>query len=251
MMALTKKDKKADDTTTTKAAAAAKEAAEEKVEAVQENIPEVPVDGATEVAPLYPKTPSVFINNPIMVEEAAEAAYGVFTSITSNNGTHEAGEEDLGKEIDFQAIVQKSTTKLIPGSNDEEAKDFFCTSKDGIYADRDGTLMADNLQACRAAGYSKCKLSEYIDIVCLIKACEKKEYVGEIMTLQLAPSSQFTWKPLAGKLKMQAAMGNLKAVPVNPDDPNMGSAVVFRSVATPTSFKGNKFTKFVFSIAKD
>jgi len=191
---------------------------------------------------------SVFINNPAMVDAAQNATYGVFTSVTANNGTHTAGEEDLGKEIDFQAIIQKEILKLIPGSNDEEATEFFCTSTDGTYSDRDGILMVDLVEECKDAGYPKAKLTKYIDIVSRVVSCENSDFVGEIVTLQLAPSSQYTWNPLAGKLKMQAAMGNLKATPINPDNPSLGSAVVFHSIATPTKYKGNNFTKFIFSI---
>ena len=192
---------------------------------------------------------SVFITNPLFLEAVAGADWGTFPSIIATNGTHMVSGSngaDLGKVLKFQAILANTVWKIVPGSSDEEAKDYFKVSKDGEVCN-DGQDIQEALQDALDAGYSKASIKEYVDVICIITECADADYVGETMTLQLAPSSQYTWRPLAGKCKMKAAMGKLEAEPVL-GDPTLGSAVVFTSTAKPTSYKGNNFTKLEFSI---
>lgn len=192
---------------------------------------------------------TAFINNPDILDAVADASYGTFPSIVASNGTHMVsggGSVDLGKVLKFQAIVAKPVWKVTPGSNDDEAKDYFSVSSDGETTNQ-GQPIEEALQDALDAGYSKAAIKEYIDVICIIVDCADEDYIGETMTLQLSPSSQFTWKPLAGRCKMKAAMGKLEAVPVM-GDPDLGTAVVFTSTATPTSYKGNSFTKLEFSV---
>jgi hypothetical protein len=187
--------------------------------------------------------PSAFITNPLFLEAVADASYGTFPSVVASNGSHEtAGSDstDLGKVIKFQVIVTKDVYKVAPGSNDEEAKEYFKVG------DTEEELEED-LQDALDAGFSKAAIKKYIDVICVVVDCKAEEFINETITLQLAPSSQFTWRPLEGKCKMAAAMGKLKAEPVC-GNPDLGSAVVFTSTAKGTEWKGNKFTKFEFSI---
>lgn len=189
---------------------------------------------------------SVFINNPNFLEAVAGAEYGTFASVTASNGTHKAGNDDLGKVIKFQAILAKEVMKIVPGSNDEEAKEYFQVSADGETVP-DGRTLDEALEDAIEAGYLKAAKKKYIDVICLIVDSENEYFIGETMTLQLSPTSQFSWKPLEGKCKMKAAMGKLKAEPVA-GNADLGSAVVFTSTATPDTFNKNDFTKFVFSM---
>ena len=224
-----------------------------KDEAVEVEVEETPA-ATTEVAVSEPAAPpattspksSVFISNPDFLDAVAGATYGMFQSVVASNGTHQAGDLDLGKTLKFQAIVANEVKKITPGSNDEEAKEYFAVSEDGIKVG-DGRLLDDALQDAIDAGYDKAAIKKYIDVIALVVECDNDDFVGETITLQLSPSSQFTWRPLEGKCKMKAALGRLAAEPIA-GNPELGSAVVFTSVATPTKWKGNSFTKFVFSI---
>jgi len=189
---------------------------------------------------------SVFITNPDILEAVADATYGMFPSVTASNGTHMCGDDDLGKTLKFQAILAKDVWKVAPGSNDEEAKDYFAVSEDGEVT-KDGKPLQEALQDALDAGYSKAAIKKYIDVVCIVADSDNGDFIGETVTLQLSPSSQYTWNPLAGRCKMKAALGKLKAEPVVGAE-HLGNVVVFTSVATPTKYKGNDFTKFEFSV---
>lgn len=188
-------------------------------------------------------SPSAFITNPLFLEAVVGAAYGTFPSIVASQGTHTtAGSDgvDLGKELKFQVIMTNNVYKVAPGSNDDEAKEYFAVGD----SEED---LAEALEDSLDAGYSKSVIKLYIDVICVLAECEVEEWVGETVTLQLAPSSQFTWRPLEGKCKMAAAMGKLKAEPILGDE-SLGSAVVFTSNAKATTYNKKDFTKFEFSI---
>ncbi len=197
-------------------------------------------------APALMSEHSVFITNPLFIDAVQDAAYGTFPSITANNGTHMAGDRDLGKILKFQAIVSNNIVKVIPGSNDEEAKEYFAVSADGEFV-KDGRSVQEAIQDAKDAGYEKATSKDYIDVICMITECDDDDFVGETVTLQLAPTSIYTWRQLEGRCKMQAALKKLVSSPVMGDE-SLGMAVVFTSTATATSWKGNSFTKFVFSI---
>lgn len=201
---------------------------------------------ATRAATAVSARPSgVFISNEMMVETAAEAGYGDFTSVTANNGTHmTTTKDDLGKIIQFQAIFAKDVKKVIPGTKDEESKEFFQVSEDGEFVG-DGRTLQEALDDAIDAGYNRAKIKDYIDVVCLITKSDNDDFIGEVVTLQLAPTSCFSWRPLASKCKMKAAMGKLKSHPVGDTG---DSAVLFQSEATPDSWEGNDYTKMIFTI---
>lgn len=233
-MALTQRAKDAADTTekttTTKAS--------EKKEVATKQTAPVPAKLATGA--------SVFITDPGILDAVAGATYGMFPSVTASNGTHMCGNDDLGKTLKFQAILAKDVWKVAPGSNDEEAKDYFAVSDDGEVTN-DGKDIQEALQDALDAGYSKAAIKKYIDVICIVANSDNEDFIGETLTLQLSPSSQFTWKPLSGRCKMKAALGKLKAEPVVGAE-HLGNVVVFTSVATPTKYKGNDYTKFEFSV---
>ncbi len=194
--------------------------------------------------------PSAFVTHPAMVEAAANSTYRSFKSIVASNGTHMISQTDidLGKTINFQAILASDVMKVTPGSTDEEALDYFQVSNDGVYV-ADGRTLQEAKDDAIEAGYTKTTIKKYVDVICIITESTNEEYIGEIVRLQLSPSSQFTWGPLSTSVQMKAAMGQLKAEPVAGNAELLGTAVVFTSTATPTSWKGNNFTKFEFSLA--
>lgn len=191
---------------------------------------------------------SAFVTHPDVLEALADVGYGDVPSVVASNGTHQVSgrNEDLGKIIKFQAVSAKRTKKLVPGETGDEAKEYFQVSDDGIHT-RDGVLLEDALEDAKAAGYDRAKISTYIDVVAIIVESDNADFIGETVILQLAPSSQRSWKPLETKCKTQALRGQLNAKPVWGNE-EYGNAVVFTSVATPTSWSGNNFTKFEFSV---
>jgi len=211
----------------------------------KETTTEVATRASQELAPV---TSSAFISNPILLDAVVGASYGDFISVTASNGTHMTSDKtDLGKVLKFQALVVNDVTKIVPGSTDEEAKEFFKVSNDGEFTN-DGIPVNEALQDALDAGYSKASIKHYIDIICMLIECDDKDFIGETVTLQLAPSSCRKWRPLASRCKMKAAVGKLKTEPVAGNEAEFGSAVVFTSTATPTSWSGNDYTVFEFSI---
>lgn len=237
--------KKAQEETTTQEETTKEETTKE--ETTQEET-QVATRQSSDIA--VPSGAAAFCKDPEILDAVSDAEYGMFPSITGSNGTHQVSgkEEELGKSIKFQPILAKNVWKITPGSNDEEAKDYFCVSEDGEFVN-DGRSVEEALQDAKEAGYDKAALKKYIDVIAHVVDCENDDFIGETVTLQLAPSSQFTWKPLAGQMKMKAALGKLRAEPFA-GDPSKGDVVVITSTAKAASWKGNNFTKFVFSLDK-
>ncbi len=189
---------------------------------------------------------SIFITNPIFQDAVAGAKYRTFPSVVASGGSHMQGENDLGKELKFQAILVKAVKKVIPGSNDDEASDYFAVSEDGESVN-DGRSLEEALQDAKDAGYDKAKIKDYLDVIVLVTECVNKDFIGETLTLQLSPSSCYSWEPLEGQCKMKAALGKLEAVPIA-GNPDLGTAVVFTSTATNSKKGTNNWTKFVFTL---
>ena len=183
---------------------------------------------------------NVFINNESLIEACTEAEFGTFVQLAASNGTHMGSDEkDYGKEIKFQGIIQRNVWKMSPGETGEEATEYFQVSYAGPEELEDAKAEAIE------AGYDRADIRKYIELFGLITECEgNPDAEGEVVILSLSPSSIRNWKPLEGKLRVKAAFGKLKAQEVIPGCP----AVVFKSVATPVSWKGNNYTAFNFEI---
>jgi len=181
----------------------------------------------------------VFIKNDTLVGACASADWGTFLAVTGSNGTHDGSDDlDLGKEIEFQVVVQRDVWKMSPNSSDDESREYFASSYEG---EED---LEDAKQEAIEAGYEKASIKKYLELYVLLTKCDIVDMVGEVVCLNLAPSSVREWKPLAGKLTVKAAMGKLNYTEVIPGSP----AVTFKSVASPGKWKGNKYTYFKFSI---
>jgi len=95
------------------------------------------------------------------------------------------------------------------------------------------------------AGYEKAAVKKYLVLYALVIKCdETPDMEGEVICMNLSPSSMKEWKPLAGKLTVRAALGKLQTSEVIPGSP----AVTFRSVASPGNWKGKKYSYFRFQI---
>ncbi|RUM44356.1 MAG: hypothetical protein DSY80_04475 [Desulfocapsa sp.] len=181
----------------------------------------------------------VFIKNDTLVGACVSADWGTFLPVTGSNGTHDGADDlDLGKELEFQVVVQRNVWKMSPNSPDDESREYFASSYEG---EED---LEDAKQEAIEAGYENAGVKKYLELYVLLTKCTIVDMIGEVVCLNLAPSSVREWKPLAGKLTVKAAMGKLNYTEVIPGSP----AVTFRSVATPGKWKGNKYTYFKFSI---
>ncbi len=188
---------------------------------------------------------TAFVMDPEILEIVSDATYGDFPSVTAANGTHMCNKEDIGKELKFQAIIAKEKKIIAPGETGEEAKEYFEASEDGETVS-DGRSLDEALQDAIDAGYEKATIRDYIDVIALVIECEDEDMIGETVVIQLAPSSQFSWRRLEKTTKMKALTGKVEAVPVMGDE-KRGLAVVFTCTAKATSYKGNNYTKFEFS----
>ena len=184
-----------------------------------------------------------------LVAAVADAEYGDFPSIVASNGNHmvtdAAGDKvSLGETLKFQVLVVNNIYKMIPGSDDDDAKQYF-----GASSNKDDLL--EKLEEAKADGYKKAEIKLYKDVICVITDCDKNSdaWVSEMCTLQLAQTSQWGWDKLYKQVRVKLITGKAKAKSVYGDAEEFGKAVEFTSTATPTTSKGgNSYTKFVFSV---
>lgn len=226
-------------------------------EVVEEKTPEVAETKEVAVkqdapAPAKAKSAGVkdlCVTNVDLVDAVSDAEYGDFPSVVASGGhmvTDAAGTKvNLGETLKFQVVAVNTIYKMIPGSDDDEAKQYF-----GASSNKDDLL--EKLGEAKADGLTKAEIKEYKDIICIITDCDKNgdDWISEMVTLQLAPTSQWGWDKLYKQVKVKLITKKVKVKAVYGDAEEFGSAVEFTSVATPTTSKkgGKNYTKFVFSV---
>ena len=217
----------------------AKAQAAAKVEEPKAAVPAV--RKSTEVGAV---APSFFKTNPITEQVVAEAMSGDFPTIVATSGTFKiSGEKiDIGKSFTFQALGAKRKFVCAPNDPSDSAKEFFAAAYEGDMA-KDGLSIDQWVEDAQAAGFSKAKKAEYLDIFVEILDHEdkkRKDLVGEVMVLQLSFMSMKEWKSFANALRIKYSWGDMQ----------MEGSPVIRATAEATSNKaGNDYTKFLFSLA--
>ena len=200
---------------------------------------------APAVAP-KPETPvptsgpsSVYIKNDDQQAACSAAEYGTFVAVSASNGEFAGQDISLGKEMEFQVVVQRDVWKLSANDDSDEAREYFTVSYEG---EED---LSEALAETIDAGYEKASVKKYLELYALVTKCkDNSDMEGEVICLNLSPSSMREWGPLAGKLTVRAALGKLQTSEVIPGSP----AVTFRAVATPGTWKGKKYTYAKFFI---
>jgi len=212
--------------------------------------PEVKVEvQTTEVAVKAPSAPaakggSFWFNNEAVQEVVASATYGDFPQVIAAQGTFStsgSSGEEVGKTIIFKPILKKTKWVCAPGSNDDEAKEYFAAAYEGELT-ADGKTIDECVEDAKAAGYDKAAKKEYADLFAYVVSHESGSALeNETVILQLSPMSRISWGKFSKKLEMKAAFGQLI---VNED----GLSV--KAVAKATKNKGGQaYTYYEFELA--
>ena len=222
------------------------EVQEEKVEAqpeVQAETKEVSVK--QEAAAPTVANGGFWYNNADVMEVVDTAQYGDFPQIIAAQGVFcEAGSSgvELGKEILFRPIMAKTKWVCAPGSNDEEAKEYFAAAYEGEVT-MDGKTIDECVEDAKAAGYDKASKKEYKDLYAYVISHEKgDDFEDEVVVMQLSPMSRIEWNKFSKKLEIRAAFGKLSL-----DD----DGLIIKAVAKAAQNKANqKYTHFQFDQVK-
>lgn len=97
--------------------------------------------------------------------------------IKGEQGSLFAGDKDLGSKIRFEIVSWNKRWAIGNGENDSESKEFFRVSLDGQTITTDGTLITDYVDGLKAQGFSKARVSPYLDVWGFVTWSEK---VGDI-----------------------------------------------------------------------
>lgn len=197
-----------------------------------------------EAGPVASSSGGFWFSNEAVQEVVSTATYGDFPQVIASQGSFQEGGaagKDLGKWIMFRPIQAKVKKVCSPGSNDDEAKEYFAAAYVGE-STMDGRSIEECLEDAKAAGYEKATIKDYIDLYAYIESTDSNsdEFAGEVAVLQLSPMSRIAWQKFSKKLQMRAAFGKLDA---NVD-------LVIKAIAKPAKNKsGQQFTHFDFELA--
>ena len=181
-----------------------------------------------------------WLGNADVQELVSNAEYGDFPQIIATSGTFKDSNAGvvLGDEIFFKPIQARVKMVCSPGSNDDEAKEFFAAVPEGELS-FDGRTIEQCLEDAKAAGYEKASIKKYVDLYALIESNPngKTDYSGEFVSLQLAPMSLIAWNRFSKKMQMKLAFGQLE----------LNEPVTITAVATPATTANKKeYTHFNF-----
>lgn len=189
-----------------------------------------------------------FMNTPTILEVVAEADTNTFDRITATNGEFRLyrAQKSLGKAFEFKAVAEKKKFSISPNGSpgDGEAAQYFDSAYEGQLSFK-GNEIEESLQAAKDAGYDKAKITEYLDVFALITDATDNadEVKGEIVVIQLSPTSKSAWISFKSGLLMKAEMG----LPVFGTD---GEPPTLRATAkVETNAKKQSFTNAKFSLA--
>ena len=103
------------------------------------------------------------------------------------------GDKDLGSEIHFELISFNHRWAVGTGEQDKESAQFFRTSLDNKTLSGSGESLADYVESLKAQGFSKAKVSPYLDMFGFIVWSEKQGDVPvderELTCLQCSQTS--------------------------------------------------------------
>lgn len=223
-----------------------------KQEAATQAAPEIPKQESAPAVrkPSVPavagQPPSFFKVNEVTQQVIDEAQSGDFPTLVATSGTFKiSGEKtDVGSEITFFAMGAKRKWVSAPNEQGDEAKEFFTAAYDGDMG-KDGKSIDEWVEDALAAGFSKAKKAEYLDIFVEIVDHSNKKFVdlrGETMVLQLSFMSMKEWKSFANGLRIKFSWGDV-------DLGDQGSPLLKANSVATANKAGNDYSKFVFSLA--
>jgi len=165
------------------------------------------------------------------------AEFGMLPRVKASNGNCMDGDgKSLGVEIAIQVLSWNRNYIAGPCSNDAPTELVkYSVDRESF---EDGTGFLDTYIAdLRAAGWADACVKEYYDVVAVLAKAEKdSELVGEMVQLQLSPTSVKAFNGFRLQTAFKIARGLLSAASI---ETIIASAEVVSS-------KGNTWTKFAF-----
>lgn len=176
------------------AAADARKEAESKASSAASANTQVATKAATQVAVHKP------MENPFTpLVDAFPVKFNTLTQLMANQGNfiHKDTNKTLGDTIVLELLSTQKHWVMSPGgeSNDEESLKFVKYSDDGINVQDEDLTMVEARDMAIAAGYEKAKISERLYLVgCLVSAGKHPDLEGQMVQIDLPPSSVAQWK---------------------------------------------------------
>lgn len=163
-------------------------------------------------------------------------------ALKGEQGSVFKGEKDLGSEIHLEMISFNHRWVIGTGEQDAEAKEFFKISYDKETLSGDGTSVQAYVESLKAQGFSKTKVSPYLDIWGFLVWSEKEGDVDveqrEIVRLQCSQTSLGAFTAFATTRGLLESKGVAKPIDV------IGVRAMKRVSGS------NKFTNFEFFAPK-
>jgi len=165
------------------------------------------------------------------------ADFGVLPRIKASNGNCMDGDDkSLGVEIEITVLSWNSQFVASPCSNDAPSDLVKYSLDRNTFDDGTGSLEA-YITDLRSAGYPNACVKEYYDLVAVLVGSDKpSELVGEMVQLQLSPTSVKAFNGFRLQSGFKIASGLL-----TPD-----SIKVIKASAEVISSRGNTWTRFSF-----
>ena len=203
----------------------------------EEPITETAVVVQEEHAVAAPKRNSSMVKLYADIENAFVAEFGVLPKIKASNGNcMDSDDKILGDSIDVQIMSWNKQFVVGPCANEAPAELVKYSYTRDFFEDGSGSLN-EYVQELKAAGWVNAAIKEYYDVVCVLnKAAKPSALVGEMVQLQLSPTSVKAFNGFCLQTAFKIARGLLPE--------NAGSEVTVTSEVV--SSKGNSWTKFNF-----
>ncbi len=171
------------------------------------------------------------------LEDAFIAEFGTLPKIKASNGNcMDSDDNVLGDTIDVQIMSWNRQYVVGPCDNNAPGELVKYSHERDFFADGSGSLN-DYVQELKAAGWVNAAIKEYYEVVGMLLSCGKKsDLVGELVQLQLSPTSVKSFEGFRLQTSFKIARGLLP--------PEAASEVTV--TAEVVTAKGNSWTKFNF-----
>lgn len=171
------------------------------------------------------------------LENAFVADYGVLKKIKASNGNcMDSDDKVLGDTIDVQILSWNKQFVIGPCANEAPDELVKYSYDREAFADGSGTLN-EYVRELKAEGWVNAAIKEYYEVVCmLVDSAKKSDLVGEMVQLQLSPTSVKSFDGFRLQTAFKIARGLL------PED----AASTVTVTAEVVSSRGNSWTKFNF-----
>lgn len=212
-------------------AAADAAAAEEKVGA------DVPAVKAAAGAPTRPGR--VDMKDLVLAElqDLMIMPYGTMPRIKTTNGNFMDGDDNaLGDTIEGQ-VMSWNELYIVGPCDNKAPNDLVKYSYDNVNLEDGSGTVQDYVAEMKGADYADASSKKYYEVIMsLNKSAKPSDHIGELVQLQLSPTSVSEFSAYQVQTTFKIAKGMLKP----------GDADMVQVTAKPASSKGNNWTKATF-----